>query len=133
MLASANVGSEVCVESVRETLREMERMQQEPPVADELQRCLAERVGAFIRQMESPSSVGFLEISRRLNGLSEDYYRTYVSKLKIVTAEQTSEMARTYIDPSNVLITVVADREQVENKLRDLGPLTVYDTEGNEI
>ena len=83
--------------------------------------------------MESPSSVGLLEISRRLHNLSEDYYRTYVPKLKEVTAEKVMETARAYIDPSRTLVTVVADREQVEEKLRDLGTLTVYDMEGNTL
>ena len=133
LLAAANVRSEVCAEAVLETLAEMERMRQDPPEANELQRCLAERVGAFIRRMESPASVGLLEISRRLHGLSEDYYRTYLPKLKEVTAEKVLETARAYIDPSRTLVAVVGDREQVEEKLRDLGNLTVYDTEGNTI
>ena len=133
LLASANVRSEVCAEAVQETLAEMERMRQEPPEASELQRCLAERIGAFIRGMESPSSVGLLEVSRRLHNLSEDHYRTYVPRLKEVTAEKVLETARAYIDPSRTLVTVVGDREQVEEKLRDLGPLTVYDMEGNTI
>ena len=130
LLATANVRSEVCAEAVQETLAEMERMRQEPPEVKELQRCLSERVGAFIRRMESPASVGLLEISRRLHDLSEDYYRTYLPKLKEVTAEKVLETARAYIDPSRALVTVVADREHVEEKLRELGNLTVYDTEG---
>ncbi len=133
MMATANVRSEVCAEAVQETLAEMGRMRQEPPEANELQRCLAERVGAFIRGMESPASVGLLEVSRRLHNLPEDYYRTYLPKLKEVTAEKILETARAYIDPSRTVVTVVADREQVEEKLSDLGTLTVYDTEGNTI
>ena len=53
--------------------------------------------------------------------------------MKEVTAEKVLEIARTYIDPSRTLVTVVGDREQVEEKLRDLGTLTVYDMEGNTI
>ncbi len=133
ILAGADVRSDVAAESVVESLNEMERLRREPPGNRELNRCRAELAGRFIRVLEISDSVADLEVSRRLDGLPEEHYRNYVQRLQRVTPETIQETARTYMDPGRTVITVVADRSQVEKDLAQLGPVSVYDTDGNRL
>ena len=133
ILAGADVRSDVAAESVVESLNEMERLRREPPGNRELNRCRAELAGRFIRVLETSDSVADLEVSRRLDGLPEEHYRNYVQRLQRVTPETIQETARTYMDPGRTVITVVADRSQVEKDLAQLGPVSVYDTDGNRL
>ena len=43
------------------------------------------------------------------------------------------EAAGTYLDPERTVITVVADRFQVEKDLAPLGQVTVYDSDGERL
>ena len=133
ILMGANVRSDVAAESLQETLKELERLRREPPGSRELNRCRAELTGRFIRVLETSDSVADLEVSRRLDGLPEDHYRNYVQRLQRVTPEKIRETARTYLDPGRTVITVVADRSQVEEDLARLGRVSVYDTDGNRL
>ena len=133
LLASADVRTDVAVESAEEILKEIERMSQGPPSSRELSRCQSELVGGFLRRMETPDSVASLEVNRRLDHLPEDHYRNYVVQLQGVTPQLVHETSQTYMDPARTIITVVADRSQVETDLARLGKLSVYDTEANRI
>lgn len=133
ILIGADVRSDVAAESVMESLKEMERLRREPPGPRELNRCRAELAGRFIRVLETSDSVADLEVSRRLDGLPEEHYRNYVQRLEGVTPETIRETARTYMDPERTIITVVADRSQVEDGLAHLGPVSIYDSDGNRL
>ena len=133
ILMGADVRSDVAAESVAESLKEMELLRREPPGTRELNRCRAELAGRFIRVLETSDSIANLEVSRRLDGLPIDHYRKYVQRLQRVTPDIIQETARTYMDPDRTVITVVADRSQVEKDLARLGPVSVYDTDGNRL
>ena len=129
-LAGASVKTEVTLESIEETLKEMDQLHERPPGDNELARCQQEIIGSFIRQMETPASVGALELDRRLHDLPEDFYSTFIPKVRSIGKETVVEMARRYFDSQRLVIAVVADREKVENELGRLGELRVYDTNG---
>ena len=133
ILIGADVRSDVAVESVEESLNEMERLRRAPPGNRELNRCRAELAGRFIRYLETSDAAADLEVSRLLDDLPEDYYRNYVQRLQRVTPDTVQETAQTYMDPDRTVITVVADRSQVEKDLSHLGPVSVYDTDGNRL
>ena len=131
--AEANVKTESTRESVEEILKELGRMGHRAPSKKELQRCQSELVGAFIRQTESTSSIGQLEIDRHLYQLPADFYREFIPRIRETTREQVLKISQYIFDPTRVVITLVADRNLVESELTGLGKLHVYDTEGNNI
>ena len=133
ILIGADVRSDVAAEAVAESLKEVERLRREPPGNRELNRCRSELAGRFIRYLETSDAAADLEVSRRLDSLTEDYYRNYVQRLQRVTPDTIRETARTYMDPERTVITVVADRSQVEGDLARFGPVSVYDTDGNRL
>ena len=129
----ASVKTESTVESVSEILMELVQMGLSAPNKKELKRCQSELVGAFIRQMETPDSVGRLEINRQVHQLSQDFYREFIPRVSEVSQDQVVEISRRIFDPQRVAITVVADRELVELGLQELGELSIYDTQGNRM
>jgi predicted Zn-dependent peptidase len=133
ILASASVNSNSTRESLVEILGEMERMVTEPPTTEELERARAELTGSFIRQMETPASVGTLELVRRLAGLPADYYQEYIPNLGSVSASQVVDSAGQFLDPSRSLIVVVGDRVEVEKNLQGFGETIVFDTNRNQV
>ena len=132
-LAGASVKTEVTRESIEEILKELERLREQPPDEKELERSQQELIGSFIRQMETPASVGVLELDRRIHQLPDDFYRNFIPEVRGVTAQKVQEMARNFFNPERLVVVVVADRENVENELKQVGELRVYDTNGNLI
>lgn len=133
LLAGANVRTDTTVESIREILKEMEFMGRELPEESELRRCKAELTGAFVRQMQTPASIGQLELTRRLYQFPQDFYSNFIPKVRAVTGEQVLEMSKRLFNLEQVVITVVGDRENIEKELRQLGEVRVYDVDGNSI
>jgi zinc protease len=96
---------------------------------------------AFAKSSETKSlPLGFETIDQIANagvnilrdGLPLDYYNTISGKLRAVTLAQANAAAKTYVDPSKLVIVVVGDRKEIEAGLRaaKLGPVVVVDENG---
>lgn len=132
-LAGASVKSEATGEALDETFQEIQRLQAGVPSEEELVRSRAELGGAFVRQMETPSSIASLELVKRLDNLSPDYYRKFLPRLEAVTPSEVRQTANQYLGIGRMSVVVVADRQQVEPMLRERGECEVFDVEGNRI
>ncbi len=132
-LVSADVNTEATADSLSEIFRELEILRTSPPAPEELSRCRAEIMGAYIRQMQTPASIGEMELIRRIYRLPEDYYQTFIPRLRSTGEEEVLQCCQRYLADNRAVTAVVADREQVEAGLRSLGEVRVYDTSGNEI
>ncbi len=132
-MAAADVRSDATAHAIEETLDEIAGMRAAAPQVEELSRANAELIGAFARQLQTPDAIGSLELTRRLQGLPGDHYRTLVSRIESVTADQVWEAARERFNPGRVVITVVGDRDKLETELGGFGPLEVYDNDGERI
>ena len=130
---NADVNTEATCESLSEIFRELEILGASPPEVDELERCRSEITGAYIRQMQTPALIGEMELVRRIYQLPEDYYQTFIPRVRSTTVEEILHCCRRYLQADRSVIAVVADREEVEEELRSLGEVQVYDTSGNEI
>ena len=133
LVAAASVNSEVTLQATTEILQELALLSKRAPQEEELKRCQAELVGSFLRRMETPASVGTLEINRRLYGLPADFYSDFIPNVRGVTADMATETAQRYFDPQQVVITVVGDRTEREEELKQLGELRIFDVNGNQI
>ncbi|MGH9340242.1 MAG: M16 family metallopeptidase [Acidobacteriota bacterium] len=131
--ASANVKREATLECILEIFSELERMSSATPAEDELNRCRSELIGSFVRQMQTPESISVLEIVRRLYGLPEDYYQNFIPGIRSVEPAMVAELSRQLFEGQDLAITVVGDQDQVEDQLREIGPVHVYDILGNQL
>lgn len=133
LMAGAGVRSDVTGQAVDEILVEFDRMAQGLPSDEELLRSQSEIIGAFIRQMETPSSIGALELRRRLCGLPVDYYRTLPSALQQVTPEMVRDISRRILAENQPAVVVVGDRKSVESQLQHLGEIELFDAQGKRL
>ena len=131
--AAADVRSEAVLDAIDQTLKELQRMRDSEPDSAEVELACAELIGGFVRRMETATSMGGLEIDRRLNQLPEDYYQQYIPVLQSLSPAEILEGSRRYFDPERLVITVVGDADQLLGPLGSLGQVTVYDTQGQEL
>jgi len=132
-MAGAGVRSDVTGEAVDDILREFNRMAGELPSDEEVARSQSEILGALIRQMETPSAIGALELRRRLFGLPVDYYRTLPAAVQQVTPEAVRTISQGIFGENQPAIIVVGDRKAVEKQLRHLGEIEVFDARGKRV
>ncbi len=131
--ASASVRNEVTDSAVVEFFNEFEAIRNTPVSADELAGAKASIIGAFGRSLESPSTIARFALNIERYNLPEDYYKTYLTKLEALTAEDVMATAKKYINVENTHIVVVGSAAEVATPLKSLGTLKYYDNEANEI
>ena len=121
-MVSTSVNNSFAAASLAEIFSEMERIRQERISSEELGRCKAEINGSFLRQMETPSSICSMELTRRLVGLPDKYYREFIPSLMGVSSEQVRKAAESILDPGRAVIVVVADRDRIGSDLDSFQP-----------
>jgi predicted Zn-dependent peptidase len=109
--------------AIREILAEIDRLQAEPPTAQELRGFQNYRAGVFVLQNSARSGIigqlGFVD----LNGLPADWLNRYVDRVYAVTPAEVQALTKRWIDDERATIVVVGDRAQVAPQLEGLGPL----------
>ncbi len=133
ILATADVRTDASRDAIEEVFREADRMSLLLPDESELTRGRSEIVGSFLRQVETPGSIGSLEILRLLMDLPADYYQSYLPVIRSLTAEEVLAASKQYLDSARMLTVVVGDRKFLETQLREIGELRIYDAQGNRL
>jgi zinc protease len=66
-------------------------------------------------------------------GLPDNYYQQYASKISEIRKEDVLRVAKQYIDLDHLTIVIVGDRATIEAPLKATGiaPITLTDIEGN--
>jgi zinc protease len=115
--ASASVRNEVSDSSVVEFLYEIDRMTREKVQDTSLQFIKNYMNGSFARSLESPQTIARFALNIERYNLPKDYYSTYLTKLEAVTTDDVLRVAKAYLKPENLNITVVGNREEVAESL----------------
>lgn len=119
----ADVSTAVTGASLKEIFFEIERLQKEPPSEAELQAVKNYLAGTFVLQNSSRQGiVGQLQ-NLELQGLTDDYLKTWVAKVQAVTPAQVSEMVKKHLAADRMTIVVVGDRKVIEEQVKPYGPL----------
>ncbi len=129
--ASASVRNEVTDSAIVEFLKEFDRIRNEPVTDEELKGAKQFIKGSFGRSLESPQTVASFALNIQRHGLDEDYYKNYLNELDKVTKEDIMAMAKKYILPKNMVLTIVGKASDVSASLEQFGEIKYYDEEGN--
>lgn len=116
--AGAELATEVTDSAVHEFLYEMKRMRTEKVSEDHLQLVKNVAAGSFGRSLESPQTVARFALNIERYNLPEDYYATYLERLEAVTVDDVQRMAQKYIKPDHAYISIVGDKEVLEDRLK---------------
>jgi zinc protease len=105
--------------SLKEIFGEITRLQQQAPPEEELKGIQSYISGLFVIQNSSRQAlIGQLRYVD-LQGLSDDYLKTYVQKVNAVTPAQVQAMTTKYIKPESMTIVVVGDKSKITDQLKD--------------
>lgn len=131
--ASAAVRNEVTDSAVVEFLYEIDRMTRERVQDTTLQFNKNYMNGSFARSLESPQTIARFALNIERYNLPKDYYSTYLTKLEAVSVDDVLRVAKTYLKPENLNITVVGNRGEVAESLAQFaasGEVEFYDIYG---
>lgn len=109
--ATASVRNEVTDSSLVEFLSEIRTMVETPAPDSALQFVKNYLNGSFALSLERPETIARFALNIERYGFPADYYATYLSRLDAVTVEDVQRVARTYLRPDNMNITIAGNRD----------------------
>jgi len=122
---TADVTTKDTAAALQEVVKEIERLRNEPPTAEELDGVEKYVSGTFV--IRNSSRAGIVAQLRfvDLHGLPADWLRTFVQRVQAVTPADVTRVTRKYLDPGRMTLAVVGDRKEVEGSLKPFGPVKV--------
>jgi len=130
--ASAKVRNAVTDSAVVEALKEINRIKTEPVDPQTLKDAKAKYVGNFVMALERPQTIANYALNIKLNDLPQDFYSTYLQKIKDVSVEDVNRVANKYFKTENARVIVVGNGAEVLENLEKTGiPIKYYDKYAN--
>ena len=119
---SADVTTQFTGPSLKEIFGEIERLAKEAPSDAELKGIERYMSGLFVIQNSSRGAlIGQLRYVD-LQGLGEDYLKTYVQKVNAVTPAEVQKETADYIKPELMTIVVIGDKAKIAEQLAPYAP-----------
>jgi predicted Zn-dependent peptidase len=119
---AADVTTEFTGPSLKEIFGEITRLQNEAPSAAELERIETYLSGLFVIRNSSRGALIDQLSFADLQGLGEDYLKTWVQKVNAVTPEEVQRITREYIRPKDMTIVVVGDKAKIAEQIKPFQP-----------
>lgn len=123
-MAGSAVQTVVTDSAIVEFIKELKRIR-EPVSDEELTRAKNYITLRYPESFQTIAQVASKLIELELFNLPDDYFTKFVEKILTVTKEDVQRVAKKYIDPENIVIVVVGDKNQIEQKIQalNLGPV----------
>ena len=114
---SADVTSEHTVAALQEIEKEIKRLQDEPPSADELKGIQNYLAGIFVLQNSSPGGIiGQLQFLDK-HGLPDSYLTSFVKNINSITPQQVSAITKKYLDYKKMMVVMVGDENAIKKQI----------------
>jgi len=107
LIIGGDVQKEFRKETIREILKEMQRLRTEPIPEEELEIVKNYICGKFVKSLKTPLEVAGKYRSVYFYGLSPDYFSAYISQINAVTSDQLLELAQQYFQEEECLQVLV--------------------------
>jgi predicted Zn-dependent peptidase len=120
---NADVTTAVTGPSIKEIFAEIDRIQAQPPSADELKGIQNYLAGTYILQNSSRAGIIGQLAYIDLHGLPANYADEYVKRVQAVTPQKVSDVARQYLQDDRATIVVVGDRKVIEEQIKGFGQI----------
>jgi predicted Zn-dependent peptidase len=99
--------------SLKETLGELSRIREADVTPEELTLAKDLLGRAIAREFETAPQVAAALVAQVVEGLPDDYYRTYAEHIAAVTAGDVRKAAQRWIDPTKMAIVLVGDEKTI--------------------
>ncbi|MFD2035226.1 M16 family metallopeptidase [Belliella marina] len=124
--AESSVRGTATDSAVHEIIYEIKNMKDNGITQAELDAAKANLSGSFGRSLESPSTVANFAINTERYGLSKDFYTTYLQRLNALTVEDVNAVAKKFLKPENMYITIVGNGAQIKDGLMAFGDVKLF-------
>lgn len=104
---ATEVGKEVTAQALEEIYKEMQILRQEPVTEEELTTVKNYLLGNFLKSLDGPFAQTDKIKTIVVRNLADDYYRTYIERMKATTAADIQRVAQTYLNPDSLSELVV--------------------------
>jgi len=131
--AFTDVRSEVTDPALTDLMDEIRQMRDAPLVEKELGDAKKALIARFALDLESPNAILSRYVDRYIYRLPADYWDTYPQRINAITAADVQRVATKYWAPEKLQIVAVGEPARTEDVLKRLGPIRVFDVEGNLI
>ncbi len=112
-------------EAVEAMFEVFTRMRRDLVTDDEIAEAKLATAGSVVMGMQTIAQQAARRVEGILNGYPADYYDRYPDRVSTVTKEAVREVMRTYVQPDEMAVVVVAPAEAVREQLERLGKVTV--------
>jgi len=113
----ADVTTQFTGASIHEILGEIKRLSAEPPAAQELKGIQSYISGVFILQNSNRGALIGQFQTVDMQGLGDDYLKTFVGKVNALTPDDIKRVTAQYIKPQEMTIVVVGDKSKISDQL----------------
>ena len=114
-------------EAVKEIINQMKIFLQKKATAEELNDAKSYLNGSYPMNFETPDQFASQLLNVELYDLGADYISKYRETVQAVTLKQIQEAAQKYLDPENMVIVVVGNKDEVLEQIQDLGEVEVLE------
>lgn len=119
-MATASVRNAVTDSSVVELLKEIDRIIKEPVTAEELANTKEKYIGNFIMALERPETIAGYALNIETEGLSKDFYKTYLERINAITIAEVQAAAKKYFSIENARVVVAGKGSEVLDNLEQV-------------
>jgi zinc protease len=132
--ASTSVGIENTGNAVKEIIKELNLIR-EGVTESELEFAKSSTIGKYPSNFETNRQIAHNLTTKYLYDLPNDYFHTYLDRIRDVSIEQTNKSAMDHIHADKLVILLVGDKEKLIPQLREITPdkITELDYLGKEI
>ncbi|NGP75787.1 insulinase family protein [Balneolaceae bacterium YR4-1] len=119
--------SATTAEAIDAIIGEIERLQNEPITQEELQDTKDQFLNSLVFRYDSFEKVLNQRMSYDYRGLSENAFDEYVEGVKATTIEDVQRVAREYLNPDQMEILVVGNKDEIGDQLQKYGEVNEID------
>ncbi len=129
----APVRTEVAGKALKAIFRHLDGIRDKKVTPGELDKAKSYLIGSFARSLETQAGLADALVHLKMQRLPNDFYDTYVDKVRSVTAEGVLRSASTFIRPEEMTVVVVGRAQALEKVLPQFSTLPVIpvDRDGN--
>lgn len=122
-LEAADVTTGVTGPALHEIFLEIDRLQSEPPSAEELKGIQNYVAGTFVLQNSSRGGIIGQLAFLNLHGLPDSYLTEFVRNVHAVTPAYVQRIAVTYLQDDQMTIVIAGDRSQITDQVAEFGQI----------
>lgn len=125
--AGVQTKSSTTAEAIDAIIEQIERLQKEPITEQELQDTKDQILNSAVFEYDSYEEVLRQQMSYAYRDLPRDAFEQYIEGVRETTVEDVQRVANEYLDPENLHILVVGNKEEIGDQLQKYGEVNEID------